>query len=96
MYEKLNQDCDGGHFVVTQEECRDAALSLVGALRDDALVVGTNWNHVPYGCTIQKNSDDIHFNTKSDPSAASFDGFRPVCKRVSLYKKSNGNVSVTC
>jgi len=50
---------------VTKEECTAAGLALGGNLRNDKLVEG-RWHHVAKGCSLQRSSGDIHYNTRSD------------------------------
>ena len=86
MYEKQNQFACREGLEVTEIECKLAGLSLNGKLRNNAVVVGA-WNHVPKGCSIQTGSNDIHYNTISNPSSPDYAGFGPVCNRVSQYKE---------
>jgi len=80
-----------GRFVdVSKEDCVRAGLEVNGKLRDGMLTDGS-WDHVPFGCSLQQPSKDIHYNTKVD--ARKPVGYIPVCtqdphNKYFLYKAS--------
>merc|ERR1712025_1438081 len=45
-------------------------------LRDGEVVKG-NWHHVSFGCSLQRDSLDIHYNRRTD--AQNTDHYTPVC-----------------
>jgi len=64
---------------VTLEECGAAAVSLGGVLRNGNVVQG-GWHHVAKGCSLQRSSGHIHYNTRND--AKNTDHYTPVCNNV--------------
>jgi hypothetical protein len=59
--------CPSGKEITTAAECREAGLSVGGALRDGSNVVVGDWGHTPCGCFISGAhgfpTTDIYFDT---------------------------------
>jgi len=61
---------------VSEQDCEAAGLAVGGVLRDGELVKGS-WHHVSFGCSLQRESGDIHYNTWT--AAKNTDHYTPVC-----------------
>jgi hypothetical protein len=49
--------CPSGTEITTVEECREAGLSVGGALRDGSNIVVDDWGHTPCGCFIEGSQE---------------------------------------
>jgi len=61
---------------VSEADCEAAGVAVGGTLRNGEVVKGV-WHHVSFGCSLQRDSGYIHYNTKTD--AANTDHYTPVC-----------------
>lgn len=77
--------CEFGNKIMSERICRDAALGFGGNLRDTANAVVGAWDHVPCGCSIQRSTGDIHYNTAAEGICNKGQlGFTSVCQESFL------------